>query len=109
MSKSDLIRLENSGILKKIKVLSFLDDKNGIIDNGKSKLTNSVKSGLDMFSAGAYDEQYGLNIVNSVLRVNGMSAVKAYREKGTAFFEIEIISPFYKKEIVIKYPHGGYK
>jgi len=108
MAKSNLIQLEKSGILRKIKKLSYLDDNIGIISISKPKIPKSLRTGLDTFAAGGFNEAYGLDIINRIISQYGMKAISATRENGVAYFTIIITSTLGNKKITIKYPNGEY-
>ncbi len=109
MATSDLTRMEASGVLRKIKLFTTLDKSTGIIDDESTQINSALRLGLDTFARGGYNDDYGLEIMNRVIGVNGMKAVRVTRILGVASFVIKITSVLDNREVVLKYPHGGYK
>jgi len=109
MAKSDLTRMETSGVIRKLKKLSYLDTNLGIIGIPAPKISHALKTGLDTFAAGGFNEIYGLDIMNRIIGGNGMRAISVTRKNNAAFFTIAITSVFDDRTIIIKYPDGGYK
>ena len=108
MAKSDLTGMEASGVLRKVKLLSTLDDHTGIIKKEIDSIAKMHRVGLDTFAAGGFNEVYGLDIMNRIIGGNGMKAVSATRANQVASFSVVITSVFDDRTIIVKYPHGGY-
>ena len=108
MAKSDLTSMEASGVLRKVKLLSMLDAKTGIIEKQMDSISRTHRVGLDTFASGGFNEAYGLDIMNRIIAGNGMKAVSATRTNGIASFTVKITSVFDDRTIIVKYPHGGY-
>ena len=108
MAKSDLTGMEASGVLRKVKLLSTLDDHTGIIEKSLDSIPKMYRVGLDTFASGGFNEVYGLDIMNRIIEGDGMRAVSATRAAGVATFSVVITSVFDDRVITVKYPHGGY-
>jgi hypothetical protein len=110
MAKSELTRLETSGVLRKIKTFSVLDVYLGLIENNIKKMTKVARLGLDSYSNGAYNDEYGLEIMNKVISGNGVKAVSVTRDipSHTATYTISISSVFDDRVVTIQYPHREY-
>ncbi len=110
MAKSDLTRMEASGVLRKIKNFSVLDIALGVIENDIKKMTKVARLGLDSYSKGAYNDAYGLEVMNNVISGNGVKAVSVTRDIPTltATYTVSISSVFDDREVTIQYPQREY-
>ena len=110
MNKSELTHMEVSGVLRKIKILSLLDPNTGIIKEDADKIQSSLRAGLDNFSRGAFNGDFGKDILNSIISGNGVEVLSAENNAvtQTATFAISFSSVFDDRTLQIKYPHGEY-
>jgi len=109
MAKSDLTKLEISGVLRKMHIFNSLDIETGLIEGKTDSIRKSHRVGLNTFASGGYNEKFGIDMMNKIVGGNGIIAVSATRGLDFAIFTIDIKSVFDDRTLQIKYPHGGYK
>jgi len=111
MAKSELTAMEASGVLRKIKKFSNIDTEIGLIEKTLDTLTKMQRSGLINYSIGAFNDEYGLKVMNGIISGDGMVAISATRDgtrKGSTF-TISISSVFDDRLMTIDYPHKEYE
>jgi hypothetical protein len=107
MAFSDLTKLELSGVLRKLSILNSLDSKNGISGKEDPAIVKRL-SGLTSFARGAYNEAYGLDVMNKIIEGDGVKAISAVRLNGVATFTLSVVSVFYDRTILVEFPQKDY-
>ncbi len=105
---SNLLELENSGILRMIDRLSVLDRTSGIINHTDIAPVVSLVGSLQGYAKGAYDDNYAVDVASSVLNGDGIKVISATRVDGIGILTIELTAPFESETVTIRIPHGAY-
>ncbi len=105
---SNLLELENSGILRMIDRLSVLDRTSGIINHTDATPVTSFVGALTQYAKGAYDDQYAVDIASRKLNGEGVKVLSATRVNEIGILTIELTAPFESETVTIRIPHGAY-
>ena len=106
---SNLAELENSGILRMIDRLSIMEKNSGVINHEDYIPPVSFVGSLIEYARGAYDDEYGKNILANRIDGSGITVLSATRNENIGMFTVELVAPFESKTVTIRIPHGAYK
>ena len=106
MAKSELISMENNGIIRKLTILNRLDLGAGLIDLS-IKATGSIRS-LTSYTKGAYNDEFGKDVAGRLLSGDGVSVYSATRNSRNAILGVHISTQFREMDFSVMFPHKDY-